>query len=119
MPDIFIKGEGGGIFQLSLPLHETIEDKLRKGLVTRVDQDGNPFVQVEGEDPVPGLPDARPARNAPKLDWVGWAVAQGCDVTEAELMTKADLVDTYGQDPAPEPEPSGDDGDTSEQSESE
>lgn len=37
-----------------------------------------------------------PAKNATKDEWVDHAVAQGADRDEAESMTKAELVDTYG-----------------------
>lgn len=38
----------------------------------------------------------RPPQAAPKDAWVTYAVAQGADQTEAEGMTKADLISTYG-----------------------
>lgn len=37
-----------------------------------------------------------PASSDKKAVWVDHAVAQGMDRDEAEAMTKADLVDTYG-----------------------
>ena len=49
---------------------------------------------------------ARPAKTAPKSEWVAYAVAQGEDESKAESMTKADLVETFGGEPEPEqPEP--------------
>lgn len=37
-----------------------------------------------------------PAQSAPKGEWVDYAVAQGADRDEADDMTKADLVEQYG-----------------------
>jgi hypothetical protein len=88
---------------MDLPLHETIADQLRKGHISRCDADGVDQPHIDGEDPVPGLPESRPGRNATKADWVGWAVAQGADVEEASLATKADLIDLYGSD-SPKPD---------------
>jgi hypothetical protein len=38
----------------------------------------------------------RPSNSAPKAKWVDYAVVQGADRTEASNMTKADLVEVYG-----------------------
>jgi hypothetical protein len=38
----------------------------------------------------------RPAQADRKAEWVDWAVVQGADRAEAESMTKADLVETWG-----------------------
>ena len=104
---IHILGEGGGVFELSLPLHETIADKLAKGHVRRVQPDGSPYVEGDRPDGVPSLPESRPAINAVKAEWVGWAVVQGLSPDEAEALTKTDLIERFGagQEPAPvEPE---------------
>jgi hypothetical protein len=106
MADIFVRGEGGGVFKLSLPLHETIEDRMRKGHIVQVLEDGSPLPHEDGEDLIPGLPGVRPTKNAPKAEWVGWAVAQGAEVEAAEAMTKTDLIDAYGADKAPDASPS-------------
>lgn len=37
-----------------------------------------------------------PARSAAKAAWVDWAVSQGADREEAEALSRADLVETYG-----------------------
>lgn len=37
-----------------------------------------------------------PAQSATKGDWVDYAVSKGADETEAESMTKADLIAAYG-----------------------
>lgn len=58
-----------------------------------------PQPPVEPE-PAPSIPSAEPAGrpivNAPKADWVDYAVGQGADRDEAESLTKAELLDLYG-----------------------
>lgn len=49
-----------------------------------------PAQDTTGPDPA-----ERPARSATKAEWVDWAVKCGADKTEAEGMTKADLISTY------------------------
>lgn len=94
---VFIQGEGGGIFELSLPLHETIADKLAKGAVRRVqDADGTPYDESARPGDVPALPESRPSVNAPKAEWIGWAVKNGAGVADAEAASKADLIELYG-----------------------
>lgn len=48
--------------------------------------------------PTPAAPaqDGPPARNDPKDDWIAYAVTQGLSHDEADGMTKADLVDRFG-----------------------
>jgi hypothetical protein len=106
-PTVFIQGEGGGIFELSLPLHETIVDKLERGHVRRVQADGSPYEESERPDGVPALPDSRPNVNAQKAEWIGWAVVNGLTPDDAEALTKADLIEQFGvgiETPAVEPE---------------
>ena len=98
---IHILGEGGGIHAMDLPLPEPIADRLTKGLLRRVNEDGTPYVE-EADDGVATLPTEQPAKTAQKASWVGWAVAQGADAEEAEGMTKADLIELYGGDDADE-----------------
>jgi len=94
-PHVFIRGEAGAVFKLDLPLSEPIQDRLLKGYLTRVaDADGSPY--VEGGSDIPTLPTERPAINAPKAQWVGWAVAQGMTPDDAEAATKQDLIEKYG-----------------------
>jgi hypothetical protein len=113
-PTVFIQGEGGGIFELSLPLHETIVDKLERGHVRRVQADGSPYEESGRPDGVPALPDSRPAVNAQKAEWIGWAVVNGATPDDAEALTKTDLIEKFGvgaeapdatTEPAPEAAP--------------
>jgi len=48
---------------------------------------------TQGREPDPAN---RPARSATKSEWVTWAVECGADRTDAENMTKQDLIDIYG-----------------------
>lgn len=93
---IHILGEGGGVFELSLPLHETIAGRLASGHLRRVQADGSPYVEADRPAGVPSLPEARPAINAVKAEWVGWAVVQGLTPDDAEALTKQDLIERFG-----------------------
>lgn len=104
---VHILGEGGGVFELSLPLHESVADRLAKGHLRRVHPDGSPYVEGERPEGVPSLPESRPALNAVKAEWVGWAVVQGLKPDEAEALTKADLIERFGNTEAAEEQPAG------------
>jgi len=104
---VHILGEGGSVFELALPLHETIAEKLAKGHVRRVQPDGTPYVEGDRPEAVPSLPESRPALNAVKAEWVGWAVVQGLKPDEAEGLTKADLIERFGAGQEPEGTPDG------------
>jgi hypothetical protein len=98
MPEtIYVRGEGGGIHPMDLPLPESIADRLAKGSLRRVNEDGSPYVEADDSAAsAPGPPTERPAQSAPKAAWVGWAVTNGADPDEAEALTKTDLIDLYG-----------------------
>jgi hypothetical protein len=93
---VFILGEGGGVFEMSLPLHEAIADRLAKGYLRRVQPDGSPYVEDDRPEGVPTLPESRPGVNAVKAEWVGWAVVQGLTPDDAEALTKQDLIERFG-----------------------
>jgi hypothetical protein len=84
----FIRGEGGSVFKLDLPLHEAIEQRLHKGYLVRVNKDGTDWT---GDTPER----VRPPMNAPKIDWVAWAVHNGELPDDAEALTKTDLIEKY------------------------
>lgn len=112
MAHIHLLGEGGSIFKMDLPLHEVIEEKLRKGHVRRVNEDGSHYEAPADDDAagdgVPTLPGTKPAVNAAKIDWVGWAVACGATPDDAESMTKTDLIEKYSTATPVTPEPPAD-----------
>lgn len=41
--------------------------------------------------------DDKPAKSASKSDWVAFAVSQGAEESEAEAMTKDELVKSFGE----------------------
>lgn len=88
------KSESGQLIHMDLPLPEHMADKVTKGLLVRVDEGGS-----ENADASQGAGvRERPAINATKAEWVGWA--RHCDedlsVDDAEAMTKQDLIEKYG-----------------------
>jgi hypothetical protein len=92
----FFRGAGGGIFELSLPLSENFEQQRVRGQLVRVDENGDPWTdQAAPADDGP----VRPPVNAPKNEWVGYAVAVDADLTidDADAMTKNDLIEKYGK----------------------
>ena len=91
---IYVRGEGGSVFKMDLPLPEPIAERLTKGLLRRVNADGSPHTEPSPD--VPGAPAEEPAKSATKAEWIGWAVANGADLEEVEAMTKADLIEKYG-----------------------
>jgi hypothetical protein len=103
---IFIRGEGGTVFKMDLPLHETIEARLSKGYLTRVNNaEGDPYVEEADAPAVSAPPTKRPALSAAKPAWVGWAVVQGMTPDDAEALTTKDLIEKFGTDPAPADKP--------------
>ncbi|MGH3704199.1 MAG: hypothetical protein ACRDT9_06175 [Agromyces sp.] len=94
---VFVRGEGGSVFKLDLPLHETITERLSKGYLTRVaNADGDPYVEGAEASTVAALPTERPALNAGKPAWVGWAVVKGMTPDDSEALTKKDLIERFG-----------------------
>lgn len=83
-----IRGEGGGIVKMSLPLHEVVAHQLLKGFARRVNEDGTDWTPEQAPE--------RPPVTARKLDWVAWAVHKGEKPDDAEAWTKQDLIEKYG-----------------------
>jgi hypothetical protein len=46
---IHVLGEGGVVFEMTLPLHEAIQDRLTQGFLKRANPDGSLY--VEGDEP--------------------------------------------------------------------
>lgn len=105
---IHVRGEGGSIIPMDLPLPDAIAQRMAKGYLQRVNADGTPYTGLHEAAPTTpaGTPAGdggsaltrgetpRPAKAAPKPQWVAWAVAvHGLDPEEADGMTRADLMD--------------------------
>lgn len=92
------EGGAGMVIKMDLPLHEAIADRLTRGHLRRVTEDGSPYVEPADQAEQPPPPE-RPAASAVKAEWVGYAVrAYGVSPDDAEAMTKQDLIDRYGRD---------------------
>lgn len=98
---IYLRGEGGGIFAMDLPLPEGIADRFERGLLVRVHPDGTPHHEAsQAASPSPGgsaltvgrIP--RPTATARKTDWVAWAVAvHSMEPADADALTLTQLKD--------------------------
>jgi hypothetical protein len=57
---ITVRGEGGGIFRMTLPLHPAIQARMDAGEITRVNEDGSPWTGEDAPKPRRGRPPAKP-----------------------------------------------------------
>jgi len=89
------RSESGQLIHMDLPLPEHMADKVAKGQLVRVNDDGTPYAG-EASGPAEGAPPSKPAPSASKGEWVGWAVSCGMDPEDAAAATKQDLIDRYG-----------------------
>lgn len=102
---IHVRGEGGAVFTMDLPLPEGIAERYERGLLARVNADGSPYAgapagaQDENAAPAEGsaltagrVP--RPGVNASKQEWISFVVSQGhLSADDAANYTKADLIE--------------------------
>lgn len=111
---VFIRGEGGAVFEMTpAKMSPDFKRRLLLGYLRQVNPDGSPLqasaaaieaapASVPGKEPV-----ARPAKSAPKRDWVLYAVTTlGLDPERAEVMTRQELIDLppdHALYPAPTP----------------
>jgi hypothetical protein len=111
---VFIRGEGGAVFEMTpSKMSPEVKRRLRLGYLRQVNADGSPLRETIpapapgsggplGQEPVP-----RPAKSAPKKDWVLYAVTVlGLDAERAEGMTRQELIDLppdFAQHPGPTP----------------
>lgn len=111
---IHVRGEGGAIFAMDLPLPEGIAERYERGLLVRVNADGSPYAGAParaasssteqapagGSDLTDGRP-PKPGATARKSEWTAWAVAvHGMDAASADALTLAALKELPDQ---PEP----------------
>jgi len=94
---IHVRGEGGTVIAMDLPLPSHIEKRMVRGQIVRVNPDGSQYTGAGDEDGAPVALTSRPAQSASKDAWVGWAVTNGARPDDAEAMTKADLIDKFGK----------------------
>ncbi|GAA3854238.1 hypothetical protein GCM10023084_05540 [Streptomyces lacrimifluminis] len=111
---IYVRGEGGAIIAMDLPLPEAIQERFDRGLIQRVNEDGTPYAVAPAPKPKPAKGSVlteglvpRPGFRAGKDDWVLWAMAvHALPEADAQAMTKAQLQElpeqpTEGGPPAP------------------
>jgi hypothetical protein len=111
---IHVRGEGGHVFAMDLPLSEGIAERYERGLLVRVNKDGSPYAGAPASAPLPDPqsppedPDTapagtepttvdvagRPAVNAAKSEWIDFVVRKGLlSAEDAANYTKADLIE--------------------------
>lgn len=120
---IYVRGEGGAIIAMDLPLPESIQERFDRGLIQRVNEDGTPYAVAPSpvRTPAPAKDSAltagqvpRPGARAGKDDWVLWAMAvHALPEADAQAMTKAQLQELPEQ-PSPDGPPAPGDGRPSE-----
>jgi hypothetical protein len=92
------KSESNQLIHMDLPLPEHMQDKVTRGLLVRVNDDGTPYTGEAADASTGAGVSERPAVAAAKAEWVGWA--RHCDpdlsIDDAEAMTKQDLIEKYG-----------------------
>ena len=117
MPEtIHVRGEGGAIIAMDLPLPEPIAERLEHGQLVRVNADGSPYYGTPAPAPAPAQGSAltegivpRPGARAGKDDWVLWAMAvHALPEDEAQGMTKAQLQELPEQPASEQPAAGGD-----------
>ncbi|MDX2667397.1 hypothetical protein [Streptomyces stelliscabiei] len=119
---IYVRGEGGAIIAMDLPLPEHIQERFDRGQLVRVHSDGSPYYTAADPAPAHTAPAAaapqgsalteslvpRPGARAGKTDWVLWAMAvHALSEQDAEAMTKTQLQELPEQ-PAPRASAGGD-----------
>ncbi len=97
----FFQEVEGHVIAMDLPLPESLHDRVVRGTLRRVNVDGTPWTEEPresgGSDLTNGVP-PRPALNAAKAEWVGYAVSVlGLSSDDAEAKTKQDLIDIANQ----------------------
>lgn len=92
---IHVRGEGGMVIEMDLPLPDHIQGRLNTGHIRRCNPDGSPWRPADGDE-IGAAPTKPPGARASKAEWVAWAVACGATPDEAEGQTRQDLIEAYG-----------------------
>lgn len=111
---VLMRGEGGSVIAMDLPLPHEIQERVNAGLIVRVNKDGSlwsdkpakpPHVETDeeakaredAEDLERPIGPVKPAQNASKAQWQDYAkLSSDVDHDEIESMTKAQLVERFG-----------------------
>lgn len=105
---IHVRGEGGSVIAMDLPLPHDIAARYDAGLIVRVNVDGSEWSGAalppekigavpESAPTDPAAAPVRPAVAAKKADWVAYVVATGALAeADAEKLNKDELIATYG-----------------------
>lgn len=124
---IHVRGEGGAVFEMSLSkMSAETKRRLQLGYLRQVNADGSRLGEGAAAPVTAAAPSGgsaltkgevpRPAKSAPKKDWVLYAVTVlGLDAERAEGMTRAEIIDLPadfaqhpgGPTPGAAPAPSG------------
>lgn len=93
---IYVRGEGGAVIAMDLPLPESIQERYDRGLLQRVHAGGAPWTpdaaaQTPASDTTSDGP-VRPGATARKPEWAAWAVTvHAMSPEEADALTLAQL----------------------------
>ena len=95
---MWIRGENGALHLFDVPLPLGIANRLHRGDLTRVFEDGTPWAEPAEDEPgddveLPADAPALPKRTENRATWTEFAVAQGMDRARAAGMTKAELIE--------------------------
>jgi len=90
---IHVRGEGGTIFEMDLPLPKGVQQRLDAGAIVRVNADGSPVTEVQESTQA-----ERPGKNASAEAWAAYALTLGAEPEDVEGLSRADLIELYGQD---------------------
>lgn len=93
---VYVLVDNGTVMPHDLPLPSGIADRVARGQLRLVNADGS-AIEAHGVLGGEGELIRRPGVNAAKTEWVAYAVAQGMSVSEADGMTKADLIEKFGE----------------------
>lgn len=108
---VHIRGEGGAVFEMTpSKMSRDVKRRLQMGYLRQVNPDGSPLTEAPapaGGSPLVAEQVPRPAKAAPKKDWVLYAVTVlGLDAEVAEGMTRQEIIDLpedFARHPAPTP----------------
>lgn len=93
---ITVRGEGGFVFLMDLPLPPEIKKRIDEGALTVIsgrsleEPPVDQGVEAAKPDVAQGLEE--PALYAPKPEWIAYAVQKGVDSEEARTLTKEQLI---------------------------